>query len=293
MQTKVKSAEPRFHIIDESFTPDQLQDYDLFMLAGRDEFSFCILNHVRNKFTGLVSFLFLSSEEDTDIVERITAVKHDLGQVLKPGYRKIILCYVNNVSTLVPSPLFDLHHAKQFLSCNHFVSDLAKVHADRLNMPDAWNVFAMQPDIEKELKDIFPGVEIHHHSTPLIESLVVHNKLIDEKVMIVNIHVSQVDVIITQGKNLVFFNSFSYRTSEDCLYYIMFVCEQLQVNAQNVRVVLTGNIRENSALYLLAKKYIRNLSFYDGEYAFEFSYGFDQVPLHCFHTLFNLHLCAS
>jgi len=56
------------------------------------------------------------------------------------------------------------------------------------------------------------------------------------------------------------FNSFEYQTKEDFIYYILFTAEQLKLNPETFKLQLLGEISEESDLFKIAYRYIRNIS---------------------------------
>jgi Protein of unknown function (DUF3822) len=65
---------------------------------------------------------------------------------------------------------------------------------------------------------------------------------------------------VVENQKLLLFNSFDYQTKEDFIYYILFTAEQLQLNPETFKLQLLGEISEESDLFKIAFKYIRNVS---------------------------------
>ena len=68
---------------------------------------------------------------------------------------------------------------------------------------------------------------------------------------------------MVKNQQLILFNSFQYKTPEDFIYYILFTCEQLQLNPETIPVQFLGAISEESDAFKIAYKYIRNCSLLD------------------------------
>jgi hypothetical protein len=68
-------------------------------------------------------------------------------------------------------------------------------------------------------------------------------------------------VMITEKQKLLFYNSFSYATPEDFLYYLLYTYQQLKLDTETVPVNMLGEIVKESVLYELIYKYIRNINF--------------------------------
>ncbi|MFM9057470.1 MAG: DUF3822 family protein, partial [Bacteroidota bacterium] len=109
----------------------------------------------------------------------------------------------------------------------------------------------------------------------------------------VNVRRRHIDVLLSAGHELVFFNSFRYRTPEDFIYYLLFSIEQLQLNPDTLPVVFYGELEKISAAWMLSRKYIRNVRFGEKPEGIATSYGFDQFPAHQYHALLSQVTCGS
>ncbi|MDQ3046168.1 MAG: DUF3822 family protein, partial [Bacteroidota bacterium] len=124
-------------------------------------------------------------------------------------------------------------------------------------------------------------------STPLIESLLRQNKNQQAKKLIIHVQPSHFEILVIEGKKLLFYNTFNHHTSEDLLYYLLFVCEQLQINPEKISLTVLGELEKNTGLYLLLQKYIRNISLGERSDTADFSYQLQTLPKHSYFTLFN------
>ncbi len=67
--------------------------------------------------------------------------------------------------------------------------------------------------------------------------------------------------------------------------------EQLGLNPESVNLVFMGEIDKNSALYHIAFKYVRNISFIERSDYFRYSYVLDELQSHNFYNLLNAGRC--
>ena len=95
---------------------------------------------------------------------------------------------------------------------------------------------------------------------------------------------------MVEGKNLKFYNTFNHQAPEDFIYYLLFTCEQLQLNPETIEVVLIGEIEKKSALYSTTHKYIRNIKFGVRKTDADLSYQLQEIPKHFYYTLFSEYL---
>lgn len=63
------------------------------------------------------------------------------------------------------------------------------------------------------------------------------------------------------SSQILFFNTFEFRTSEDFAYYINLVAQELQINREDCNLVLSGDIAFPSQLYSIAYTYFNKVSF--------------------------------
>ncbi len=72
--------------------------------------------------------------------------------------------------------------------------------------------------------------------------------------------------IISKNGKLELCNTFSFKTSEDFIYYILFCFEQLALNPDETHITLSGYISEEDANFQQLYTYIRNIKFAESKY---------------------------
>ena len=70
------------------------------------------------------------------------------------------------------------------------------------------------------------------------------------------------EIVVIKNKKLELFNCFSFKTKEDFIYYILFTAEQLNLNPEELKLILLGDIKKESELYNTLYQYVRNVEFY-------------------------------
>ena len=79
------------------------------------------------------------------------------------------------------------------------------------------------------------------------------------------------------------------QTAHDCIYYILFVCEQLELNPEHLLLELMGDVKKDSEFYDLAYTYIRHVNF--AKRKVTLSPNIDSLLEHEHYTLLHQHLC--
>jgi hypothetical protein len=279
-------------VTDETFTKEDASHCHLSVEIGFDTLSFAVLDVKRNKYIALESFSLQKVFGPEALCAELKHFRETL-PFLGYDFKSVGAGFVTSKFTLVPKPLFDEGHKLEYLTFNHKVDELTEtVLFDELKNCESILLFALPIQVKKTLEEIFKKPALHHQSGSLIELIISENKNKPAKKTVVHIQASHFEIVVTEGKKLLFFNSFAYQSSEDFIYYLLFVCEQLNLNPEESEVYLCGEIERNSAIYSIVQKYIRNVSFTGRPEGYEYSYGFNNTARHFYYNLFSLYLCA-
>jgi hypothetical protein len=291
--TEVKSRiSPALNLVDESLDAKSAGSYHLSILAGLDSFSCCVLDTKRNKYLALCSWTFQGVYSWQVLCDNIESIIKD-SKLLKYDFKSVNAAVVHNRSTLIPNALYDAGAKEKYLQFNHTIEETDVVIADELKNLDTKNVYAVPACFEKLVGSRFKNARILHHSTTLLETLLLQSRNQGTKKIVVHVQISHFEVAVLDGKQLLLYNSFSHQSSEDFIYYLLFVCEQMKLNPEQLELLLLGEIERNSAIYSILYKYVRNIKFGERSDSFEYSYKLNELPKHFYYNLFNQYLCVS
>ena len=278
-------------LVDELVDVNQSKLYYLFLQVGLDSMAYCIVDSRNNKYLAMETYTFQNIYNYSLLAENIKIVvgKHPL---LSKSFSKVHVALVNNKSTLIPDPLFESDTQKDYVKFNFTLEDDERIAMDTLKTLNAKNLFALPKSLEQVLLKLFPNLLITHHSTSLVENLITNYKNQQDKKIIVHVQLSHFEITVLEGQSLIFYNSFRHQTSEDFIYYLLFVCEQLKLNPENMELILIGEVERNSAIYSILHKYVRHIKFDSRNDNVEFSYKFNDIPRHFYYNLFSQYRCA-
>lgn len=175
---------------------------------------------------------------------------------------EVIVIYANDLYTLVPTPYFDENNLSDYLKFNTKILENDFIAFDKVKPLSLSNVYIPYANINNYLLDVFGEFNYVHSSTILTQQLV---KSAQEKGVEVFAHLGQrhFDLVIVKNKKLLLCNTFAYETAVDFLYYVLFTTQQLRLNPEVFKFNLIGNITEDSKLFKLAYRYIRNCNLYN------------------------------
>ena len=176
-------------------------------------------------------------------------------------YDEIVVIHSNNLSTFVPTALFDEDYLGSYLQYNTKVFETDFFAFDTLESYEMNNVYIPYVNMNNFFIDHFGSFNYQHSSTILVSKVLELSKNNFEKQLFVHVSETHFEIVVTQNQKLLLYNSFEYKTPEDFIYYILFTAEQLQLNPENFDLKLVGQIDENDDLFQICYKYIRNISF--------------------------------
>ena len=286
----ISETDSAFLLIDPSLDNKTAGLCDLIVVVEDSSIQLALVEKKSNRFLALEVFQFVSNEfEDWNDCFKTTSAKSIL--LKKYEFSKVKICLSSLQYTLVPEALHHPgdEHAYFKLNFNNY-SDLL-VNDAHVNTFHLFSIYGVSKELIKELNHLFQDPKIIHHTEILLKSAVKIARSENEKKILLNIRKNEVDILITEGKKLIYLNSFKRNSDEDVLYFTLFTFEQLEFDPENVHVFLSGEIEPESSLYKLLYKYIRKINFVGMDRSLLFGKGFETIPSHFYFTLYNLALC--
>ena len=283
----------RVSIVDESLLNGVSPQTQLFISINNDHFAYALLDKEKNKFVALSEYRFAYPDTLESKLEQLQSIRETDVLLKKNSYRTVCIAANTFKFTLVPAHFYqkEIEHDILAMTCNIATDEI--VYSDQLKYADTKIIYALNENILSVLGDWFDGAKLFFTGTALIENQLLKNKNNPEKIVMVNVRMHDYDIVVTEANHLIFFNSFRYQSSEDFIYYLLFTCEQLGLNPENVSLQFAGEIEKTSAAYFITSKYIRNISFATRPDIYQFSYGFDKLAPHFYYSLFSQPLCVS
>ena len=226
--------------------------------------SFCCFDTLNGTITSFNELHFDRFHKDLKI-EELFANAFQEYEELNANYDEVLIIHNNNLSTLVPSPLFDENYLGSYLQYNTKVFETDFFAFDTISNYDINIVYIPYVNMNNFFIDKFGTFDYKHANSILVTKLLDASKNKEDKKMTVHFNEGHFEIIVIQNQKLLLFNSFEYATPEDFIYYILFTAEQLNLNPENFILELIGAIDQDSAYYKIAYKYIRTVSFIDVE----------------------------
>jgi hypothetical protein len=212
---------------------------------------------------------------------------------MKHGFKIVKIAFDGKKSTLIPAALFDPEDKEHYFRFNFTQEKDELIRCDHLIPLDAWSVFTLPQNIQSATQDVFPKSKVIHASSLLIESVWINYKNRTSSPHIF-LHVREhlFDLMIFDGRQMNYFNTFPYQNPEEVTYYLIFVLEQLNFNPETIPLLLLGNVETGDGLYELLRQYVRNVETGRRNEAYKYSYVLNQLPVQSFYPLLNFFSCG-
>ncbi len=174
--------------------------------------------------------------------------------------------YASSLYTLVPQSLFDPKRSSDYLKFNSKILATDFIAHDTIDSLDVVVVYVPFININNYFFDAVGSFSYYHHISKLLASSAALFLSKNEETILVNVRDGQFDLIIYKDQTLQLCNSYSFKTNEDFLYYILFTFEQLKIKPENATINVIGYQFKESDLFSISEKYIKNIILLDGNF---------------------------
>ncbi|MDD4148821.1 MAG: DUF3822 family protein [Bacteroidales bacterium] len=271
----------------ENINPD---DLSLSILISRDGFSYALYNKEPKRFNALVSQACDNMEDiAAEFREFVINEKLNLGK-----YQKVNIVIADHRTTIIPEALFQNSKINEIYNLNFFPTPERVVKFSKLDKSGNYLIYSVDNDIIQVLDELFTEYSLFPQSHSFIESHFTDNKLSDsplgEKVYVQVFH-DFCDILILKDSAVVFYNTYTYRTNNDLLYYIINIFDQLKLSQENAKLVFSGFIETDNLAVLNLRKFVSQVYFESQNTDYKYFYKFQETSPHYYYNFLNIISC--
>ena len=178
------------------------------------------------------------------------------------SYSDIRVCFVNNLSSFIPLPLFDKNKKAKYLE-NH--ADIRKqdyVSFDDISSIQIANVYIPYVNVNNMLLESFGKFSYVHCSSLLLEILSKVSNENTQPLWFVHIQYDLAYYFLLEKGKLQFYNAFNWTDEKDVLYYAMAVAKNNSLALDETTLLMSGQIKGGDKIHQLLSKYIIKTSFF-------------------------------
>jgi hypothetical protein len=260
----------------------QAKEQALALCVGKTFLGFSITNQEGTVLQSLVwhTGAVIDKKTLTDFFDTYPELTHSFSQVK--------IAYNFSQSMLVPFKFYREEESGQLLKTLHLVSDFDIISNDRIAGWQICNVFAVPEEIYLTIKKQFPQAQYVHQHTVSIHQL---SNLPSNGSLQVNFDDCEFSLIAENDGQVLLAQTYSYKTPADVLFQLLSCCQQYNLQQEQVKLILSGLITQESALYKELYQYFIHIGF-AAVAGWQFKEKDDSYPPHFFTPLNQLATCV-
>ncbi len=237
-----------------------LENIHLSIQFSLDGFSFCVYYPEIKEYILFSKYIFDDKINTPDrllkAIQQIFLKDIDLQHVFK----SVLVIHHNNLVSFVPNALLDKENLKNYIQFNNKVLPNDFFAYDSIKNHEMASVYIPYVNVNNFFIDLFGSFTYRHAASILVEKLL--NTYVNKEVQVfVNVTKNNYELIVTKNRKLLFYNTFSYQTKADFIYYLLFTAEQLELDVEQFPLYFLGEITVKDEIYCITYEYIRNVDF--------------------------------
>lgn len=276
---------------DVSFHDNELKDIDhnnlkLSILICNRGFSYNLFNTETKKYHDF----FYKNIDDNNYLNSIEQIITE-NKLHEIKFTEVNVQYVTNRNTLIPETFFSEENFSELFYFNFTQRNNSSVKYHYIPKLNLYSLYEVDNEIISFLDRTFNEYNLIPQTASFInsnikKSIVQEDELSDK--MYVQFFNDFLEVVIIRDKNVLFYNTFIYKSSNDIVYYILNIFEQLKLNQEKTELVLSGFIEKDNIAVINLKKFVQFVYFESLNNDFNYFYKFQDLSPHYFHNFLNI-----
>ncbi len=291
MDNSVSTIAPSFEIKDDRFDINQIADCQLLIEVSKERFRFSVYNSLYEVIMWLEDYHINSLLDQHQLLKTLNTL-YSRHLFLAANYWKSIKVLVSvNHFTLMPEEFYDSLDAHKYLNfaSGKNLSETEQIADYPLPFCRGMCIFGIEKEIYAWFRQMYPAKNIV--PIPVVCALldgIVQDEMADGLHLYFEEH--HVTIVFFNDGKLILCNRFLFRTSDDLIYHVLFVMNELSLS-NDIPVMLYGEITSFADAYLQLSLTLEQIRFANNPKKARFSQYFDELFEHRYYTLFSaLHL---
>lgn len=159
---------------------------------------------------------------------------------------------------LVPSELNETDISKKSLEFTNKISEAEEIYFGNINNDIAYTA-AIPKSVVSTCMQKWEKPNIQCSNVAWLKLLSLDSLNKDNKRFFVNLNSKTLEIAFFQQNQIFYYNTFKYTTSEDVLYYLLFVLELMGYSPQDEELILTGKHTDDNDFINLFKTYFKEV----------------------------------
>jgi hypothetical protein len=256
----------------------------LLMEVGEAHCCFAIVDYA-NEMLLQLAYYTADEKDDAHILELVLEAHAEL----KQSFRQTIIGYYMPENILIPSRLYRYDQTQAMLRVL-YEEDQNTLVTESVGEWQLYNAYCVPSAVHGLLERTFATGNFWH-----VYSITLKNGIqqYEGGTLLVDFKTDSFSVVAIKDSSLLLAQIFPYSRSGDVLYWLLKICDQFSLSQNQARLMLSGLIDKQSAVFKELYQYFLNIEFAVVENDIRLSRDFEEYPVHFFSSLYKLASCVS
>jgi hypothetical protein len=256
----------------------------LLMEVGETHCCFAIVDYA-NQMMVQLGYYITDEKDNGEVLENIL----DAYPELKQSFRQTVIGYYVPETILIPSAFYRYEEIQALLHALYEKGQNVVV-SEPVAEWQLYNAYHVPAPVHELLSRRYSGGNFWHSYSIILKNGIQQS---EGGNLVIDFKTDSFSVVAVKNNSLLLAQIFSYTTSEDVLYWLLKICRQFSLSQNEVKLVLSGLIDKQSAVFKGLYQYFTNIEFTTLENDIQLSGDFDEYPVHFFSSLYKLVSCVS
>ncbi len=243
------------YYIDNNFSQENSTQYTLSIRYSTDGFSFCV--HDINNRLLVFSHQPLELHSNGAIIAKASQIITD-NPILNLKYKKVFALSCQRNKMLLPAHTFNKNTLIEMFRLCFELHESDTIIYRKIEAINNYLIEAQPRNFINFLTSHYQPISIIDSAYPFI-IYSMSSMLFNAHYLFIDIHEEYFDILLTHSNNILLFNSFSYGSINDIVYYSLNCLQQCQINQNNLQTTISGNLVNDPVLVETMNKYIPNI----------------------------------
>lgn len=177
------------------------------------------------------------------------------------NFERVNCIHFERPATFVPITLYDSSKKESYLKQNVRIDSNLKIIEDTTSNQEIKILYQASTTEEELFKKLYDNLTLTHYTKVLYEYIFKGVKSGNGVVIYIHLRDNFFDVMVFDGKNLLFYNTYSHKNEDEFLYYSMAVAEEYIPNKGKLPIIFLGKFNRYNSYYKALEMFLEKLEF--------------------------------
>ena len=278
-----------FYLSDDEVQSQLAAKCNLLVHIGLETFQYAVIDAARDQIKVLAEFEIPELNGPSDLIKEIENLPES-NKLFKYSFNKIKVSFDTFNYTFVPSELYIKEDEDLY---GKFVKPLqdSVLLVNHIPSADIKNVGVIDSEMNAAINRIFYNPRIFNQASSFVEGIRKIAAQEKKSSLFIDVHGKHIQTGVLENSQLAFYNIFECTNSDEFNYYLLSIIEQLSIEPEETKIILSGNVSEGDEIYQRVQKYFNIITFADTRHLVKYPEKFVSVPPHLYFSLISLDLC--